>query len=40
MSLGDCKDTTHLEATRRKFLKLSAFIGSISLIDMLGPSRR
>ena len=40
MSLGDCKDTTHWEATRRKFLKLSALIGGVSLVDFLGPFKK
>lgn len=40
MSFKDSHDTTRWEATRRKFLKLSAFIGSISLIDLLRPLRK
>ena len=34
------KDTTRWEATRRKFLKLSALIGGISLVDFLGPFKK
>jgi hypothetical protein len=40
MSLGDCKDTTRWEATRRKFLKILALIGGVSSVDLLGPFKK
>ena len=40
MSFPDSKDTKRWEATRRKFLKLSALIGGVSLVDFLGPLKK
>ena len=40
MSFPDFKDTKRWEATRRKFLKLSALIGGVSLVDFLGPFKK
>jgi len=40
MSFGDCKDTKRLEATYRKFLKISALIGGVSSVDLRGPFKK
>lgn len=40
MFLNDLKDTTRWEATRRRFLKTLALIGSISSVDILGPFKK
>jgi len=40
MSFGDSKDTELWKATRRKFLKILALIGTLSSVDLFGPFKK
>ena len=39
MSFSDCKDIELWQATRRKFLKISALTGTVLSVDLFGPSK-
>ena len=38
--MGECKDATRWEATRRRFLKILALIGGVSSVDLLSPFKK
>ena len=40
MSFSDCKDIILSAATRRKFLKILALTGTVSLVDLFGPFKK